>query len=447
MQRKISFSLLAILVSGCLILSAGLIFMAGWLLKSQKAYKAPSVPPTPTLPVNEQMDQIQEQVSTIRGLDMTGTLDRSMMSNAELQEVVINDFFADYTAEDEATDVAELSMWGLLPADFQLSQFYKDLYSEQIAGFYDSETKEMNVISDGAFGGLERMTYAHEFTHVLQDQHYDLQDGLKLNDEDCETALDYCMAVSALVEGDATLSEQYWFLKDSTNTDKADVSDFQASYQSPVYDSAPEYMKQDFLFPYTQGFEFVNTLYKQHKWRSVDEAYQNPPVSSEQILHPELYPQDQPLKVDLPDFSPSLGEGWQALDLNTLGEWYTRLILSAGYEASYRLDPDEAATAADGWGGDTYALYGNGDRTDYVFVWLSSWDTPTDAEEFFSSSVHYGNLRWHTAADENFDSASWQTTDGMQVEMQLIGSDVFWLISSDQAAAEIVLSELDLVEY
>ncbi len=447
MQRKISFSLLAILISGCLIISAGLIFMAAWLLKSQKAYSAPTVLPTPTLTIDKQMDQIQEQVSAIRGLEMTGTLDRSMMSNAELKEVVINDFFADYTTEDEVTDVAELSMLGLLPADFQLSQFYKDLYSEQIAGFYDSETKEMNVISDGAFGGLERMTYSHEFTHVLQDQHYDLQDGLKLNDEDCETATDYCAAVSALVEGDATLTEQYWFLRDSTTADKADVSDFQSSYKSPVYDSAPEYMKQDFLFPYTQGFEFVKSLYNQHKWRSVDEAYQNPPVSSEQILHPERYPQDQPVIVDLPDFSSILGQGWQALDLNTMGEWYCRLILSAGYESRYRLDPDEATTAADGWGGDTYGFYGNTEKTDYIFVWQSTWDTPADAQEFFTNSVRYGNLRWHASADESLDSASWQSADGLRIEMRLTGSDVFWLISTDQTTAEVVLSNLELVEY
>lgn len=447
MQRKISFSLLAILISGCLIISAGLIFLVAWLFKSQKAYTAPAVALSPTLTVDQQMDQIQEQVSDIRGLELINNLDRSMMSTDELQDVVINDFFADYTAEEEKIDVAELSVLGLLPSDFQLSQFYKDLYSEQIAGFYDSETKEMNVISDGAFGGLERMTYSHEFTHVLQDQHYDLQNGLKLNDEDCETAPDYCMAVTALVEGDATLSEQYWFLKESTTADKADVSDFQLSYSSPVYDSAPEYMKQDFLFPYSQGFEFVKTFYNSRKWKSVDELYQNLPLSTEQILHPERYPADQPVKVDLLDFESSLDESWRKLDLNTMGEWYTRLILSAGFDPIYRLDADEAATAADGWGGDTYGFYGNTDLTAYVFVWQSVWDTPADAEEFFTSSVRYANLRWGGATVETFESASWQSHQGIQVEMRLIGSEVFWLISNDQTASGVVLSSFDLVEY
>jgi hypothetical protein len=111
----------------------------------------------------------------------------------------------------------------------------------------------MYVVSDEGFNGTERMTYAHEFTHVLQDQTYDLENGLKDNEAYCKNETEYCAAITALIEGDATLSEQYWFYKYSTDLDKSQVQEFQNSYTSPVYDSAPAYMKEDFLFPYQYG--------------------------------------------------------------------------------------------------------------------------------------------------------------------------------------------------
>jgi len=199
MTKKITFSLLAILISGCVIISAGLIAGGWFLLKSQKNYVPPTAVPAEMLSVEEQMNLIQVQVSDIRGLELKTPLDRAMLSTADLERMVTNDFFKDYTAQDAQNDANVLSAVGLLHRNFDLIDFYKKLYSEQIAGFYDSETKEMNVISDGHFGGMERMTYAHEFTHALQDQNYDLQNGLHLNTEYCKQASEYCAAVTAMI--------------------------------------------------------------------------------------------------------------------------------------------------------------------------------------------------------------------------------------------------------
>jgi len=436
MTKKITFSLLAIIISGCLIISAGVIAGAWFLLKSEKNYTPPTQDPVELLSEDEQMDLIQEQVSEIRGLQMNSPLDRAMLTSADLEDMVVNDFFKDYTAEDARDDVNILSAIGLLDKDFELLQFYKDLYSEQIAGFYDSETKEMNVVSDSGFHGLERMTYAHEFTHVLQDQNYDLQDGLKLNDETCEQDSEYCAAVTALIEGDATLSEQYWFLMNSTNKDKTDVSDFQSTYESPIFDSAPAFMRQDFLFPYQQGMSFVNSLYSQNKWESVDEAYLNPPVSTEQILHPEKYPDEKPLDVDLPDLVPVLGDGWSEIDRNQMGEWYTYLILSMGIDPRTRLNDKATKTASEGWGGDEYAYFDKDNSPDYVFLWLSAWDTRQDAEEFFMNSSDYGKLRWGETSEESEHAISW----GKTVSMHRQGSEVLWIISNNPAAAKKALS-------
>jgi hypothetical protein len=427
MGKKISLSLLAIIISSCVLISAGLIVGAFFLLKSQKNYTPPTAEPTEPPTIDAQMDKIQQQVTGIRGLEMNAPLDRSLMSTAELQDVVVNEFFKDYTAEMAKQDVDVLSAVGLLEPDFDLLQFYKDLYSEQIAGYYDSQTKEMYVISDEGFTGLERMTYAHEFTHVLQDQNYDLENGMKLNDDNCDIETEYCAAVTALVEGDATLSEQYWFLTDSTDQDKTDVSDFQSTYKSPVYDSAPAYMKQDFLFPYTQGFSFVQELYGKNKWKSIDAAYKDPPVSTEQILHPDKYPAEKPIKVDLPDLGSTLGEGWTKIDQNTMGEWYTSLILDSGINSKFQLDSATAEKAAAGWGGDTYAYYDDNNSDAYAFVWLTKWDSTQDAEEFYTSSVDYGHRRWGGPWVKMAKGVQWQYSDSVTLN----GDQVLWVITND----------------
>lgn len=434
MTKKITFSLLAILVSSCLLLTIGVIAGAIFLVRSQKNYIAPTIEPTEEPEVGAQMDRIQTEVSEIRGLSLQDPLQRDLMTSTDLQDTVVNDFFVDYSPEEARQDAALLSALGLLEPGFDLLQFYKDLYSEQIAGFYDSETKEMYVIADSDFGGVERMTYAHEFTHVLQDQTYDLENGLKLNDDHCEVETEYCTAVSALVEGDATLTEQYWFLTKSTDDDKNQVSDFQQEYESPVYDSAPAYMKEDFLFPYQKGFAFVNELFNKNLFQAVDDAYRNPPVSTEQILHPEKYPDEKPIPVTLPAIEETLGEGWQRVEQNVIGEWYTYLVLAEGIRPEMRLSHSDAESAAAGWGGDAYAYYNNPETGDEVLVWLSTWDSTEDAEEFYGASKTYAFQRWGTPRVEGENSITFPNMGGTAAIVRMENDQVLWVISNNEEA-------------
>lgn len=426
MTKKITLSFLAILLSACVLLSAVLIGVAVYLSHSKSAAAAPT--PTPAS-IDAQMDQIQQDVISYRGLKMDKPLSRSLLTTAQLKDHVINEFFNDYTAADAQQDEEELSAFGLLPANFDLHDFYIKLYSEQIAGYYDSKTKDMYVVSDEGFNGTERMTYAHEFTHVLQDQNYDLENGIKMNEEYCKNETEYCAAVSALVEGDATLSEQYWYFKYSTDQDKKQISDFQQTYVSPVYDSAPAYMKQDFLFPYSQGLDFVTSLYAKNKWSSIDAAFKNPPVSTEQILHPEKYPDEVPVKVMLPDLTKTLGKDWTEIDRNVMGEWYTYLMLADGSDAKFRLDDQTAKDASAGWGGDTYVYATNATTKQFVLVWNSQWDTQTDSDQFWQASRTYGNDRWGTAQTDTATSISWQTDSEGLVTMQQTGNGVLWMMN------------------
>jgi hypothetical protein len=375
-----------------------------------------------------QMDKIEEQVEGIRGLTGLESIHRHLLSPDDLRYKVMNDFFGEYTAEDVEKDSLILSLFGLLERDYDLYNLYIDLYSEQIAGFYDDETKEMVVVQGENFLGPERMTYAHEFTHALQDQYFDLENGLKISEENCKTNSEYCAAVQALVEGDATLTETLWLIDNSTMQDKKDLLEFYQSYNSPIFDSAPEFLKEDFLFAYKQGLSFVQTVYDQGGYAAVDQVYKSPPVTTEQILHPQSYPDDQPVSIEIGDLASVLGSNWEEIDRNNLGEWYTYLVLSKPINKDFALTDPDAADAASGWGGDQYVILRTSDSKEAALVTLSQWDSNAEAKEFWHYLSEYGEKRWGKAQDQSASRLVWEGSHET-VLMVTQTNQVLWIIA------------------
>jgi hypothetical protein len=375
-------------------------------------------------------------VISIRGLQPSGSFTREVLTSDQLREKVINDFNSDTTPEDIRNEVLELSALGLLQPGFDLGPFYIDLLSEQIAGQYDNKTKEMYVVGD-QFGGTERMSYSHEYTHALQDENFDIQNGLKYDTESCKQDSERCAGIQALIEGDAVQTETDWFTQYATAQDYADIMDFYNNYQSPIYDRAPEYMKEDLTFPYDAGQKFVEYLYKQGGWNAVNAAYANLPVSSEQIMHPERYPDDKPVIVPTVDLTATLGDGWQEVDHGVVGEWYTYLILAAGLDTTYRLDTSTAKTAAEGWGGDSYVAFYNEQSSETVMVLTYEWDTLKDADEFASALVRYGTKRFGQPVSSDTGQTSWGYSGGYAIFHQT-GRATKWVLAPSQAIAQAV---------
>lgn len=403
----------------------------------QPTLEGDDVPPD----LAEEMDQIQAEVIAIRGLDPTGAVQRTLISSEELQEIVATDFFAEYTDQDARQDVVILSALGLLPQEFNLKQFYNDLYSEQIAGFYDDDIKAMYVVQGTGFGGAEKITYAHEYTHVLQDQVYDLNEGLGYNDDACEADSERCAAIQALIEGDASMTELLWFQSYATETDYEDLVQFYENFESPVLDQAPPYMAADLYFPYEKGQIFVQLLYNEGGFAAVDAVYQNLPVSTEQILHPERYPDDVPQIVSLPELGQTLGEDWTLVDQNVMGEWYTFLILNKAYEEDHRLSETAAKTAAEGWGGDTYAFYLNEITEELVFVLDMVWDSTAEAREFAGAFEAYADMRWSAGSEEVQGLATWEG-GGSTVLFYHEGDRTVWIMAPTPAVVDHVFSAL-----
>ncbi len=382
-----------------------------------------------------QMQKIEKEVEAIRGLPTANDLDRKTLSQEELRQRVMEDFFIDYTEEEVRQDGIILNLFGLLARDFDLYELFVELYSEQIAGFYDDETKEMVVVQGEEFAGPERMTYAHEYTHALQDAQYDLENGLKLDDETCEQDSEYCAAVTALIEGDASFTETQWFLEHSSLKDKREVVQFYQEYESPIFDDMPAFLQEDMIFPYVKGLEFVTYLFENGGYDAVDEAYRNPPVSTEQILHPERYPDDKPIKIELEDFTTLLGEGWEEIDRNTFGELYTYLMLSLPMNETWALGEEVALDAAEGWGGDLYLVYHHVEKDQDVLISLSEWDTQKDADEYWDAFTTYAVNRWGSNYQNVNNSYSWEL-DGQSVLIKRQANQVLWVVAPESSLAE-----------
>lgn len=380
--------------------------------------------------VTEQMDEIQAQVERIRGLESTEPVNRQLLTVDQLRGKVENDFLADYTEEEVADDVKVLSSLGLLEPDFDLYNFYLDLYTEQIAGYYDIEKDEMYVVLDKGFAGPQRSTYAHEYTHVLQDQDHDVRENLNYTEDYCKTDSEYCAAIQALIEGDASLTEQSWVYLYATDRDRKEIDDYYANANLAVFDTAPAFMQEDFMFPYSKGVDFVLALYEQGGFEAIDQAYVTPPVSTEQILHPERYPDDKPVTVKLPDLTDTLGRTIRELDRGVMGEWYTYLILGFGQDADARLGFHVASEAANGWGGDAYAIYWDDQAEKPIVVLYTTWDNSGEAGEFYNAFKNYGTLRW---GDPSIPSGkadlTWETDDQGATLFTISGDQTMWVIA------------------
>ncbi len=366
--------------------------------------RTPASPTGLPLDIEAAMDAIELQVSQLRGLRPRSPVERLLVSPQELQQRLADRLLHGYSPEQAAADSLLLTLLGAVEPDIDLWALYQALYAEQVAGYYDEQAGLMVIVSDHTFDGIERLTYAHEFAHALQDQTYDLDRGLGYTPETCRAEPERCRALLALLEGDATLLTTQWLRIYATPEDMLDLQNDYRSLQTPVFHAAPEFLQRDFLFPYLQGLNFVTDLYIEGNWPAVDAAYAQPPITSEHILHPERYPRDLPSSLDLPqDLVSPLGVSWREVSRGTLGEWMLRLTLET------RL-PD-AAAACEGWGGDRYVVLADDASAHSALIALMRWDRFADAQEFFSAFQAYGQARFGPGSLSAY-RLSWSSTQG-----------------------------------
>ncbi|MFI5254354.1 MAG: hypothetical protein ACHQ15_02695 [Candidatus Limnocylindrales bacterium] len=320
------------------------------------------------------ISEVEAQVPPIRGLEARGAVPNRILDAAGLRTALIRVVDASMTPEQFAAQSRFGARLGLLPAGTDLRQVQLDLLSEQVLGFYDRETKTMTIVQRGTdFGPLEKVTLAHEYTHALQDQHFDLA---SLGLEDTSNS-DRALARLALVEGDATLLMTLWATEHLSLPELLTMT-LQGldPAQQQVLTTLPPILQRQLSFPYVDGLTFVNGLQGEGGWPAVDAVYAHPPDSTEQILHPEKYTaNEEPVQVTAPDELGRLGTGWTASLSDTLGELSIEVWLEPTAGATL------AKAAAAGWGGDRLTMY-EGPNGAWLIVWSTAWDSPADALQF-----------------------------------------------------------------
>jgi len=331
------------------------------------------------------MAEIERQAVVLRGLAPLQPITVAVYSRAELRQQVLEELDRDLPPDEATATAVEMAAFDFLPASTDLRALLAELYTEQIAGYYDTDTASFALIDDDdALGPLDKATYTHEFIHALQDQHYDL-DSLDPGDSNDDASL----AVTGLIEGDAMLVMQQYMYEHLSPQEIFELLSESQMVETTALDQAPMVIREQLLFPYVSGLAFVQALHSRGGFAAVDEAFRNPPQSTEQILHPQRYLAGElPRILSLPPLTDTLGAGWHWVDSNVLGEYTLRLYLEQ------QVDPALAAKAADGWGGDWYSVYTRPGTSDIVLVWRTAWDREVEAAEFADVYTLYANARF-----------------------------------------------------
>lgn len=349
--------------------------------------------------------EITRFVEFWRDLTLPDQVPITFLTRRQLQEQWRDESFDMAALEAVQTQQEFYAALGLIEPDVDLMGAIFAAQTDILLGYYAPDEKTMYIIAESVMMfAEEELTFAHEYVHALQDYHFDLA-NLYTDDMSADTLL----AMQSLPEGDARLVEDL-FASENVTQDQLDYTAYRYLFQEhPTLDGVSPALGIFTFFPYTAGEYFSIYLFIEgdYTWELVNRAYSQPPVSTEQILHPEKYlAGEMPIDVSLPNLAPALDENWREIDRDVLGE--------AGFLVWLvdKVDETTAADAAAGWDGDSYTLWIN-NANQRVLAEQSLWESEREAVEFFDAFVAYMNLREGKASSKIENGAYiWQFAEG-----------------------------------
>ena len=347
--------------------------------------------------------EIERAVTRLRALDFQHPVVYREIPRADLPNI-LRQKLAQQVPDQEFGDTSvSLAALGLLPAGLDLKKTYLDLLGEQIGAFYDQHSAEVFTFSGQSLDNSQnRVILAHELTHALEDQNFQLA-RLPLEAKGND---DQALAATALVEGDATLVMSRYMLGDFSASTLTESLAGAFSTDVRQLAAAPRFLRESLLFPYLRGQEFCTALYAHGGWSALAEAFRHPPASTAEILHPERFLArggEPPPVLVLP---PRTLFGRMPIGNNVLGEFGTRQFL-----AKWLRDAATASQVAAGWRADRYLVYGDARASSYV--WKSVWSSPESAAAFAEAAVRCWGARYRLdAKTSGFDvrAPEWNAT-------------------------------------
>jgi len=329
-----------------------------------------------------------------------------------------------------------LAQLGLIPEGTSLLDALLDLLEEQAGGYYDPETDTFYVLDDIP-DGTASILIAHELTHALDDQHFDI-DGLlasAMQDDDRSAAL------SAVIEGSGTLIMSKFMVEEiqagRLSADLLDELQQSEAGRAERLRAAPAYLQRGLLASYALGTTFLlrgdpARIRRRVSGDDIDRAFIEPPHSTRQILHPSLYWGEEPLRavaLSLPDLATELGEGWRLAASGQLGELNMVLLVSDNATAATDLDAMDSSQwtspAATGLRADVYHHYVLGEAR--VTLLLTRWEDPDEAAEFRRALAPVAGRRtFHGGATVAFVAGSDAATSARVAAAALSRAQLDW---------------------
>jgi hypothetical protein len=362
----------------------------------------PSPPAPAASPANpaflKAADEVLAQMSELLSLSIKQPLKKSLRSKQEIREYLIREEKADRSDAQRYADRKALEAFGLIPKDFPLDSFMLDVLTDQVAGLYDPKTKEF-YIAEWIPADEQRTVMAHELTHALEDQHFDIDPWIKAArpNDDAELARQSVSEGSALAAMvDFTLREQGVTVRDLPDVALLIRSGaIEEMDKDPNLAKAPGYIRDELVFPYLAGTTFSQQFLKAHQgWKDLAMIFKNPPVSTQQIIHPDLYLSGvMPVKITLPDWKGVVPADWKLLEENVMGEFGLGEILKQF------LGQQGADAVSPAWTGDCYAVFENTKTESTPLVLRLALDNADDAARVFGRYSEALELKYKLRKD------------------------------------------------
>lgn len=327
-----------------------------------------------------QADEVLREMSETTGLPVKAPLKKQIITRPEIRKYLAENLHAEYTPQELHIQEAVLQAFGLVSREFNLEKFLINFYTEQAAGFYDPQRKTL-FIADWPSEEMQKLVLAHELTHALQDQNFDMQKFLhadRAND-------DATNARQALVEGYAMAAMMQHLVAPvelailpSLEPLMAQVT-HQRLEEFPAFSNAPFFFRFQALFPYAQGMGFMQRGLAQGGWEKLNSLYSRPPTTTKEIFEPQVYFDQTALPaISLPRPSALASvSGLRVLTENVMGE--------LGYYAllGQFISEEEAKSVATGWLADRYILFEDSAAGRYALVARTRWSSSETALAFF----------------------------------------------------------------
>jgi hypothetical protein len=367
-----------------------------------------------------QVPGIAAKLTEISGMRLRHAVPCDFITKEQVNEFLKKRIKETSSPDEVRAEELTLKKFGLIPQDFDLAKNEVDLLTEQAAAFYDYDRKKL-FITDSTASDSQAPVLAHELSHAIADQNFNLARFIKQG----RKSDDGSTARLAVMEGQATWMMSEFLarqagtsLKDSATLaatmsqlaagdEGNDAKDVKVDGEFPVFDKEPLYLKLTLVFPYTKGMSFQQAVLLKDPQQGFGEVFLHPPVSTQQILHPEKYFDHlKPTEPPLPEVH--LSHQYKGLVGGELGELEQGILLEqyVGKTRSAKLSPH--------WRGCNFELLENKKAGRIVLLYATEWDSEQSAADYFTAYREVMQKKWKTmkVTREESDALTGNGDDG-----------------------------------